>query len=163
MSPERCDYRIAVNRRDACRVGRNSVVQSKTATWNIPHTRGAAACLFEPGDCLIDLRLKQMSLTYAEVPIEDLRVARTEADGPLLKWDRLVDRPVIGLASADVSQRVYEVAVERKRHLIFGNRLCIPALDTQYLPHDEMRAGASRQSSHRLPGQSLCAFDIGVG
>src|ERR1700730_1705731 len=95
-----------------------------------------------------------MYLPNPETPKADPRIAGTEADGLLHKRDRLLYRPDIDLASADIGYCVHPVAIERERRLVFGNGLLAPTRGAPEVISGKVRnrvAGGCRQG---LPAPS---------
>ena len=74
-----------------------------------------------------------MRLSNPVIPYSDFGIARAEADGLLLGWDRLFDRSDAELALTEMRNRGYPVAIGRDSKLEFGNGLCVSALCTQQL------------------------------
>src|SRR6516165_8980422 len=130
---------------------------------NIPNLRAGAARLLKPGDRLIKARLQQMRLADPEIVLGDARVTRAEADGLLLKRDRFVDLPDRSLAPAQAPNRRNQVAVQRERRFIFGDRFGVPSLHLKHCAHGEVHIAVARRSRQGAARQSLRAFDVGLG
>jgi len=62
-----------------------------------------------------------------------------DADGLLLERDRLLYRPDVDFASADMAYCACPIAIGRERHLVFADRLPAPAHGAQELTFGKMR------------------------
>src|SRR3984893_16293796 len=80
-----------------------------------------------------------MHLPDPEIPKADVAIAGTEADGLLLEQDRLLYRPDVDFASADMAYCACPIAIGRERHLVFADRLPAPAHGAQELTFGKMR------------------------
>src|SRR6516162_5600471 len=86
----------------------------------------------------------------AKMPITDLGIARAETEGSFMQCDRLVERANPELAPTKTCQCVRPVAVERKRFLIFRDRLLVSTARAQHLTVGVMRDRAAGRYSQNL-------------
>ena len=104
-----------------------------------------------------------MGFANTEIPIMERWVPRTEPDGLLLRRDRVLDLPDVGLAATDGSYRAHRVAIECEGSLVFGDGLRTSALGAQHLGFSAMSNRTAGRCRYRFCGQLLRAFNIGLG
>jgi len=117
----------------------------------------------EPENRLVKTRLQQMHLPDPEIIQPDLRVARTEANSPLLGRDGLLHRPGHEPAITECRNRVHPVAIERERSLVFGNGLFEPLLRAQHLGFGIVSKGRARRCRQGLIGEGFGTCEVGSG
>src|SRR4029077_20677097 len=95
--------------------------------------RIGAAPSFEPADRLVDPRLRQMRLPNPEAPHVEIGIAGAETDGLLMEGDCLPRRAGEQLAPPYMGVRVHQIAIERERGFVFGNRFVEAVLRTEHM------------------------------
>src|SRR5215813_11623409 len=97
------------------------------------------------------------------IPNTDQVIAGAEADGLLVKRDRLLDQPDLELAPAERGYCEQPVAIGGDRRLVFGDSLFDPVLRAPQKGLREMHKRVAGRYRQGLADQAFRALDIGSG